>query len=311
MLNLNLKHMRFVDAAARHGSIAQAAIEMHISQSSVTAAIDAVEAQLGFDLFTRTPAKGIRPTSAGREALSLIKGFLGQARHVSAELESIGGDMVGTLRIGCYVSTAPSFLPVVLKSFSQGHPGVSIKVLEGDMAMVLEFLDEGEVDLVFTYNVFTYNKELSPRHRFEDLFHAPPYALLPADHALARQACVAMAELAPLPMVMLDLAWTQDYYRDMFASCGLAPIVAHSTRSVEITRSLVSAGLGYTILNFMPPDYRGNDPRFRAIPISDPLDRPCFGIATQQVVNTPRMIGIFIQHCRDLQAMGAFDKSVI
>ncbi|MDB2335038.1 LysR family transcriptional regulator, partial [Planktomarina temperata] len=49
----------------RLGSIAKAAVEVSISQSSITASIDALEASLDYALFVRTPAKGITPTSAG------------------------------------------------------------------------------------------------------------------------------------------------------------------------------------------------------------------------------------------------------
>ena len=51
-LNLTIKQLRYAETAGRLGSIAAAAGEHNISQSSITAAIDAMEAALGFDLFT-------------------------------------------------------------------------------------------------------------------------------------------------------------------------------------------------------------------------------------------------------------------
>ena len=61
-----LKQLRYVEAAGRLGSIAAAAQELAISQSSITAAIDALETSLDYDIFLRTPARGIRSTPAGR-----------------------------------------------------------------------------------------------------------------------------------------------------------------------------------------------------------------------------------------------------
>ena len=69
MLNFTLKQLRYVAAAGREGSIANAANSLNISQSSITAAIDALEAGLGYNLFLRSPAKGIDPTSAGLQTL--------------------------------------------------------------------------------------------------------------------------------------------------------------------------------------------------------------------------------------------------
>ena len=44
MLNFTLKQLRYVAAAGREGSIANVATSLNISQSSITAAIDALEA---------------------------------------------------------------------------------------------------------------------------------------------------------------------------------------------------------------------------------------------------------------------------
>jgi hypothetical protein len=60
-MNFTLKQLRYVEAAGRLGSIAKAAVEVSISQSSITASIDALEASLDYALFVRTPAKGITP----------------------------------------------------------------------------------------------------------------------------------------------------------------------------------------------------------------------------------------------------------
>ena len=85
-MNFTLKQLRYVEAAGRLRSIANAAVEVSISQSSITTAIDALEGSLGYALFVRTPAKGIQPTPAGREALQLIRNFLNQTQQFEAEL---------------------------------------------------------------------------------------------------------------------------------------------------------------------------------------------------------------------------------
>ena len=95
MLNFTLKQLRYVTAAGREGSIANAANSLNISQSSITAAIDALEAGLGYDLFLRSPAKGIDPTSAGLQTLKLIRSYLEQTLHFEADLMSVGGAETG------------------------------------------------------------------------------------------------------------------------------------------------------------------------------------------------------------------------
>ncbi len=64
-MHFTLKQLRYVEAAGRLGSIAKAADELAISQSSITAAIDSLEFGLDYDMFVRTPAKAFNPPHQG------------------------------------------------------------------------------------------------------------------------------------------------------------------------------------------------------------------------------------------------------
>lgn len=305
-MNFTLKQLKYVEAAGRLGSIANASAEISISQSSITSAIDALEAVLGYDVFIRTPAKGIQPTASGREALELIRRFIHQSRQFEDELSSIGGQARGTVRIACYATAAPAFLPPVLRSITTDFPDVSIQLLEGNMERIIEFLEEGEADLAFTYSEST-----DDRHDFQPLFQAPPYAMVSLDDPLAEQGAVSMEELCERPMVMLDLPRTRDYFMAMFDALGLSPNIAHSTRSSEIVRALVAGGFGFSLLNIRPVDYSEAEAGYRILPIVNPPHCPLFGIATIGGAVQPRMVKSFIERCLTLQAEGAFDDLVI
>lgn len=300
-LNFTLKQLRYVEAAGRLGSIANAAVELAISQSSITAAIDALEAGLGFDLFVRTPAKGIRATPAGEEALNQIRAFIHRARHFETELKSVGGDAPGHVRIACYATAAPALLPPILQNITENFPGMSVQVLEGNLSRVVEFLNDGKADLVFTYR-----NGLPDTHRFIELFEAPPYALIGCDDPLSRKRAVSFSELAKRPMVLLDLARTRDYFMQLFAHLGLVPQIAHTTRSVEIARALVAGGFGFSILNIRPPDYHEPHLRYRAVPIRDAHGAQSFGIGTLAGTREPKTVRAFIESCQKLRRDGAF-----
>ncbi|MBR9863615.1 MAG: LysR family transcriptional regulator [Rhodobacteraceae bacterium] len=306
MQNYTLKQLRYVDAAGRHGSIAMAAEDLSISQSSISAAIDAMEREVGYDIFVRTPAKGVKPTALGGEVLQAIRRFLEQCRHFEAEIQSIDGQTTGSVRIGCYATAAPSFLPLILKSFSDNHPGVSIILLEGSMDAAAKFLSEGDVDLVFSYD-----QTVLEGQGFVPLFTAPPYALIPPEHPLAVQKDVSFEELCSLPMVLLDLPRTRAYFANMFTKQGLTPNIVHSTRSSEIVRALVAGGFGFSILNILPPGYRKNSQPFAVLPIRDVVDEPVFGIITSELDRRPQIVDAFIKHCTRLRERSVFDEIVV
>lgn len=306
MLNFTLKQLRYVEAAGRLGSISKAAEEQNISQSSITAAIDSLEAALGYSLFVRTPAKGVQTTPSGSEALQLIRNFIDQAKHFESEARSIGSLTTGSLRIGCYATAAPAFLPPVLKSFTEKYPGISVTLLEGNMQTIIQFLSEGAADLVFTYA-----QAVEENQRFQAMFNAPPYALISADDPLSKQDQVSLAELCELPMVMLDLPRTREYFEGLFSSHGLYPNIAHSTRSSEIARAMVAGGFGFSILNIRPVDYIRGQSGYAAVPISDDMPQQPFGIATQSAAYQPMIVQAFVNHCVQLKDTGVFEKMLV
>ncbi|MGB0410813.1 MAG: LysR family transcriptional regulator [Pikeienuella sp.] len=306
MLNFTIKQLRYVEAAGRLGSIAKAAAEMNISQSSITAAIDALEQSLDYDIFVRTPAKGIKATPAGLETLQHIRGFMDQSRHFESEIQSVGGAAAGLVRIACYATAAPSFLPPILKSLTEKIPGVSVTFLEGDMLEVTDFLENGEADLAFTYL-----PDVESKFRFEPLFEAPPYALLSTEDPLSWQESVTLDELAERPMILLDLPMTRDYFGRLFAEKSLYPKIVHTSRSSEICRSLVASGVGFTILNICPPENVGDGAPYHAVPISSEDRAPVFGIVTLANVRQPKTVRATWQCCLELKQSDAFEKIVV
>ena len=301
-MNFTLKQLRYVEAAGRLGSIAKAAVEVSISQSSITASIDALEASLDYALFVRTPAKGITPTSAGREALQLIRTFLNQSQQFESELQSQGGDDAGLVRIACYATAAPTFLPPILKSITENFPGISVKVMEGNMMAIADYLDNGEVDLVFTYD-----RHVPHGQSFEPLFTAPPYALISRSDEASQRPSITFEQLSKKPMIMLDLPYTRDYFFGLFRARGLEPDVVHSTRSSEIAKALVEGDFGFTLLNIRPRNYSSKDSRYSVVPISDSSDVPIFGISTTGNLRQPKNVRSFIKICTRLRDDGIFD----
>ena len=305
-MQFTLKQLRYVDAALRTGSIAQAAKEMNISQSSIAAAIDATEALMGVSLFHRMPAKGIRPTEAGLVAGEKIAQFLASARILESDLMSSQGNAVGSLRLGCYAPTAPYMLPLILGRVRDQHPKVRVELKEGDMEGLVGFLNTGEVDVALTYRRTT--PETMP---FQPLFAAPPWALIAESSPLAGKDIVTLEELAPLPMILLDLSSTESYFTKLFTDRGLTPNVVHTTRSSSVLRGLVAANYGYSLLNICGPNDRKEDSGYVCRPLAGPIDSPNFGLAYTSSGRHTAIVTAMVDICTSLAGDGAFDSLVL
>lgn len=306
MTSLTIKQLRYVEFAGRTGSIAAAAADCNISQSSITAAIDALEAESGYDLFTRVPAKGLMITPAGQQCMALIADFLGTFREFEAELGAIGGTSSGVIRLACFAAAAAAFLPAAIASFQRDHPGIRFEMVEGNMDTVTGYLEEGRSDIAFTYREVVKEGQL-----FHSLVELPHFALLFSDDPLAAQPDVSLSELCNLKMIELNLPRTRTYYSGLFKQAGLDVEVVHSSSSVEMIRTMVAANLGFTLLNAKPVavlDVRGG---FRAVPLRDKIAPREFGLVMQARVRQTSAVQDFHRHCEALRAAGGFEHMAV
>lgn len=69
---MNLNHLRWVLEVERTGSFTAAANNLYIAQSNLSNAVKAMEEELGFQIFYRTP-KGTRATPMGRDFLEYAR----------------------------------------------------------------------------------------------------------------------------------------------------------------------------------------------------------------------------------------------
>jgi DNA-binding transcriptional LysR family regulator len=105
------------------GQISQAAIHLHISQSSVTSAIQELEALLGAPLFIRSP-QGMILTDSGRHFLNHAYSI---PRSVDDAMKSPLPDNTASGSLGGgQLHGAGYFLPHHLQRLSQSYPGIKI-----------------------------------------------------------------------------------------------------------------------------------------------------------------------------------------
>ena len=305
-MHFTLKQLRYYDAALRTGSIAAAAAEMHISQSSITAALDAIEQSVGQELFRRIPAKGVQATDAGRRVGARIADFLEQARVFESDLMSLSGDLTGTLHVGCYAPSAPHVLPRLMKSLAGRYPAIRVDLVETDLSAMIGLLQSGRIDLALTYK-----RTVPDSTPFLPMFEARPWALLPVDSPLADQPDVAIEDLARFPLVLLDLPTAADYFHEVFGQHGAAFTIAHTTKSSSVLRGLVAAGFGHSVLNICSATDRDGSNGYLARPIRGALSTPIFGVAYTHASRRSSIVQAVLSICEDLAAADAFADLVL
>ncbi len=304
-MRYTLKQLNYIEVAARHKSISRASQELNISPSSISSAIDAVEQDTKRALFDRLPSKGISPTQFGLTFLSHARQFLKAHRNFEDSINEQSSIIGGAIRMGCFTPAAPIILPLVIQEIAQAHPDILIQFSEGDSLDIYRDLLESNIDLAFGFQADPTVANLTFRH----LFTASPHIVLPKDHPLAKETVLSLQDVHELPMILLDLKLTRDYMFGLFTKEGLTPKISYSSKSSEMVRSMVAAGLGYSIFHLRPlkkQQYTVGD--LVRIPTTPSYQSVEFGILHREDASLSKVDQVMIETCQHLQKTGAFDK---
>ncbi len=244
-MNITLKNLRYAVSVAKTGSIAAAARENFISESGIANAVNLLESELGTRIFERRRARGMLLTASGQRVIE-------DAARVLDEMDrfvekSTGESLSGSLNIGVYAAVAPILLPGIISEFAHSYPDVTLHCLEGDLLQIQESLQNGEVDMILTYD-----KALRPELPRVELAEIPFHVVLASGDPLAAKVRLSLRDLAGKPLVLLDQPIFVDNINTWFRLAGLDPIVAYRARTYQMACELVGAGLGCAILNLRP-----------------------------------------------------------
>jgi DNA-binding transcriptional LysR family regulator len=246
-MSVSLKQIRYFIAASNSGQISQAAVELNVSQSAVTAAIQQLEAKLGVRLFDRNPG-GVSPTIEGSR-------FLLHARNVMVAVEEAmrvprasNSTAAGQVRVGVTYTVAGYFLPRHHARFARNFPKVTLDLYEASRSVIEQALLDGALDIAV---MLVSNLEATDRLQSETLMRSRRRLWLPAEHSLLKADRIDLGDVARYPYVMLTVDEASHTAGRYWARSDHRPNVIFRTSSVEAVRSMVAAGMGITILSDM------------------------------------------------------------
>ncbi|HYZ27746.1 MAG TPA: LysR family transcriptional regulator [Thermoleophilaceae bacterium] len=136
-------------AVIRGGSITAAADELVVTQPSVSSALAALSREVGCELFERA-GRGIRPTDAGSAFAPYAEDVLGLLEQGRAAAQEAAAIAARRLKIAAVTTAAESFVPGVLREFSEQHPEIDLTLVVGNREEVLERVLSHAADVAIT-----------------------------------------------------------------------------------------------------------------------------------------------------------------
>ena len=225
-----------------HSSFSRAAEALHLTQPSITARIQALERELGEELFERG-GRGIRLTDAGHVFLPYVEHILQQLQEGRDAVEEVRNVQLGSLRLGSAITISTYVLPGILHRFCTDYPLVDVVIRTGRSEQVLNMLLADEVQVGLLRTLSHADTESIPLYDDEIVLVAHP------DHEFAASGQATIAEVASEPIVLFDRG--SSYYgliHDLFRKANVIPNVAMELDSLEATKRMVEEGLGVALV---------------------------------------------------------------
>ena len=141
--------MSYLIALSREKHFARAAEACHVTQSTLSAGLKALESQLDMRLVVREPRfSGLTPE--GESVVEWAQQIIADFENLKQDIEGLRDGLKGTLRLGVIPAAMPAVANLTLP-FCTKHPHVTVDVKSMTSVQIQAGLDKFELDAGVTY----------------------------------------------------------------------------------------------------------------------------------------------------------------
>ena len=239
----SIKQLKYICAVAEHRHFSKAADACFVTQSTLSAAIQDLEAQLGVVIFERSK-KSVLVTPLGESLLNQARVILGDVEDFVSIARSHEEMLTGELRLGVIPTIGPFLLPSLLSELRKEYGKLKLYLKEEMSGVLLQQLQQGKLDLIIL--AFPYPlPEMESVKLFSDEF----LLCLPPGHQLEKSKLVSQKNLRGESLLLLEEGHC---LRDhALEACKLGKDdaqIVYQGNSLHTLVQMVANGLGVTLL---------------------------------------------------------------
>jgi DNA-binding transcriptional LysR family regulator len=229
---------------ARRQNLSRAAESLFVSQPTLTARLQSLEASLGEQLFVRT-RRGMRLTEAGEAFLPYAEHALRALADGRERLAELRRGVAGRLVLGAPPTVSTYTLPALLARFSAAHPNVRLAVKTGTSEEVLEMVLHDQVQLGIMRSLVHQEIEAVPLYTDALVLIAGPGHRLAGAGGRAR-----LADLADEVLVLFgrSSSYLLEFTTATFRQAGVLPNSVLELDNIEAAKKMVERGLGVSLV---------------------------------------------------------------
>jgi DNA-binding transcriptional LysR family regulator len=242
---MKLYFLRYFCVLAEELHFRKAAARLAITQPPLSAAIKALEQELGAQLLVRN-SKLVQLTPAGSAFLLEARQVLERLERAGTVVKAVEAGMRGRLDIGTGGSLIYREVPAIVERFRSEAPQVELVLYELSTAEQLERVARGRLHAGFV------NGAMVPPHLDALPLREDIYVLcVPERHPVARRRTVHLKDVADEPFLMFSrevAPANHDNVIALFSAAGVHPRTIHQARSWLTIVAMVSQGSGVALV---------------------------------------------------------------
>lgn len=261
---------------AELGSVSRAADRLRVAQPALSRQLKLLEEEIGVPLFARH-RRGLTLTEAGEELRARLVGPLRQIEQVFEDVRALPQAMGGNIAFGMPPTVSYVLAGALARSVAEHAPNVSLRVVEGYGAHLIDWLQRGEIDAALLYGPASdFQLKAEPLLIEEIRLVGPPES----DLDIATP--VAFEVVAKLPLVLPSHPNGLRVLADHAAAKARTSLdVRFQADSFVLMKELVESGLGYALLPLSAFSREAAAGRLRHAPIEKPKVTRQLVFATQ------------------------------
>ena len=231
---MTLNQLKYFIAVVRCLSFTEAAKSLFMTQPALSRQIQAMEAELGTQLFIRDK-KTLKLTPGGSALYSKLPDFLRQYEEMMEDARNANRDFEGQLRIGFLnIYDASQLFPPVVEAFQRNHRGIRLTMERFSLGELPERLYEGKLDINCTYGFSLFDK---PDLVTVNVQKFDSCVMFNKDHPLANKPDLTMDDLRQERFIQLGSEASQEGYQyiaNLISRGGISPEVQYVEKNDDV-----------------------------------------------------------------------------
>lgn len=240
---MKLTVLRYLVAFADEGSFSKAAEKCHVSQPTLSVALQNFEAELGVALIERSKGH-VALTDLGWQVVGQARKTLDEARRIEQVVQLGKNPLAGDFRLGVIHTIGPYLLPELIAAMKQTAPDMRLYIEESMTALLADYLKYGTVDAAIVALPFDI-----PGIKTQALYDEPFEVVVPKGHPWAKRKKIAAKDVRGNDVLVLKAGnCFREQVLDACPEISHADGSTHEGHSIETVRCMVASGYGISVL---------------------------------------------------------------